>query len=105
MVTTYLATKPDPDIYEFLRHDFDTLEARFGGVVGTSFRTFPSYPQRYIERLSEQFPCEADAEGVNVEPLRAPQMPTRYSEDDLHVRQFLRDTSRRLVRKGAFRAA
>jgi hypothetical protein len=105
MVATYLATKPNPDTYEFLRHDFDTLEARFGGVVGNSFRTFPSYPQRYIERLNEQLPCEADGQGVNVEPLRVPQAPTRYSEDDLHVRHFLKDTSRRLVRKGAFRAA
>lgn len=105
MLATYLATKPDPDMYEFLRHDFNTLEARFDGVVGTSFRTFPSYPQRYIERLPEQLPCEADADDVSVEPLRAPQAPTRYTEDDLHVRQFLRDTSRRLVRKGAFRAA
>jgi len=105
MVATYLATKPNPEIYEFLRHDFDTLDARYGGVVGTSFRTFPSYPQRYIERLAEQLPCDADGEGVNVEPLRVLQAPTRYSEDDLHVRQFLKDTSRRLVRKGAFRAA
>jgi len=105
MVATYLETKPDPATYEFLRHDFDTLDAKFGGVVGTSFRTFPSYPQRYIERLAEQLPCEADAVGVSVEPLRAPQAPTRYTEDDLHVRQFLRETSRRLVRKGAFRAA
>ncbi len=105
MVETYLATKPNPDIYEFLRHDFDTLDARHDGVVGTSFRTFPSYPQRYIERLVDQLPCDADGEGVAVEPLRALQTPTRYSEDDLHVRQFLKDTSRRLVRKGAFRAA
>jgi hypothetical protein len=105
MVATYLATKPNPEIYEFLRYDFDTLDARYGGVVGTSFRTFPSYPQRYVERLAEQLPCDADGEGVNVEPLRVLQAPTRYSEDDLHVRQFLKDTSRRLVRKGAFRAA
>jgi hypothetical protein len=105
MVTTYLATKPNPETYEFLRHDFDSLTTRFDGVVGTSFRTFPSYPQRYIERLPEQLPCDADGDGVNVEPLRALQAPTRYTEDDLHVRQFLKDTSRRLVRKGAFRAA
>jgi hypothetical protein len=105
MVATYLATNPNPDTYEFLRHDFGALENKFDGVVGTSFRTFPSYPQRYVERLSEQLPCESDAEGVAIEPLRAAQSPTRYTEDDLHVRQFLRDTSRRLVRKGAFRAA
>jgi hypothetical protein len=105
MVATYLSTNPDPAAYEFLRYDFDTLESRFGGVVGNSFRSFPSYPQRYIERLAEQLPCDADGDNVAVEPLRAPQAPTRYTEDDLHVRQFLKDTSRRLVRKGAFRAA
>ena len=27
--------------------------------------------------------------GVKVEPLRAPQQPTRYTEDDLHVREFM----------------
>ncbi len=74
-------------------------------MVGTSFRTFPSFPQRYIERLAEQPPCEADADGVVVEPLRAQQQPTRYTQDDLHVRQFTKDTSRRLIRKGDFRAA
>jgi hypothetical protein len=42
---------------------------------------------------------------VVVGPLRQPQQPTRYTEDDLHIRQFLRNTSRRLVRKGQFRAA
>ena len=86
-------------------HDFATLNARHGGVVGSSFRTFPSFPQRYIERLVEQPPCESDAPGVKVEPLRAPQQPTRYTEDDLHVREFKSDTSRRLIRKGQFRAA
>jgi hypothetical protein len=107
MVQTYRATKPDPAVYDFLQYDFAGLDARYGGVVGTAFRTFPSYPQRYTERLSEQMPCEADAEAdvVNVEPLRAPQQPTRYTEDDLHTRQFLKDTSRRLVRKGQYKAA
>jgi hypothetical protein len=74
-------------------------------VIGTSFRTFPSFPQRYIERLSDQPPCESDAAGIKVEPLRAQQQPTRYTEDDLHVREFKKDTSRRLIRKGQFRAA
>ena len=96
---------PIPAVYDFLRHDFAALDARFGGVVGTSFRTFPSFPQRYIERLAEQLPCESDADGVKVEPLRVAQQPTRYTEDDLHVRQFMKETSRRLVRKGQFRAA
>jgi hypothetical protein len=105
MVQTYLNTNPDPAAYDFLREDFDALTARDGGVVGTSFRTFPSFPQRYIERLAEQPPCESDADGVKVEPLRVPHQPTRYTEDDLHVRQFMKDTSRRLIRKGQYKAA
>lgn len=105
MVNTYLATRPDPAVTDFLQHDFAALDARYGGVVGTSFRTFPSYPQRYIERLAEQLPCEADASQIVVEPLRPPQQPTRYTQDDLHIRQFLKGTSRRLVRKGQFKAA
>ena len=105
MVQTYLDTKPNPEVYEFLRHDFAALRADQGGVVGTSFRTFPSFPQRYIERLPEQLPCESDAAGIKVESLRAPQQPTLYTQDDLHVREFKKDTSRRLIRKGQFRAA
>ena len=105
MVNAYLDTKPDPSVTDFLRHDFAALDARYGGVVGTSFRTFPSYPQRYIERLVEQPPCEIDDAEIVVGPLRKPQQPTRYTEDDLHVRQFLRNTSRRVVRKGQFKAA
>jgi hypothetical protein len=105
MVHTYLSYNTNPPACDFLRDDFTTLERRFGGVVGTSFRTFPSFPQRYIERLAVQAPCEADTDGVKVEPLRVAQMPTRYTEDDLQVRQFMTDTSRRLIRKGAFRAA
>ena len=105
MVHVYLDSKPDPASYDFLREDFDALTARYGGIVGASFRTFPSFPQRYIERLAEQPPCESDAEGVKVESLRAAHQPTRYTEDDLHIRQFMKETSRRLIRKGKFRAA
>jgi len=92
-------------VYDFLQEDFTALDAHFGGIVGTSFRNFPSFPQRYIERLAEQLPCESDQEGVRVEPLRVPQQPRHYTEDDLHVRQFMKETSRRLIRKGQFRAA
>jgi hypothetical protein len=97
MVTTYLDSHPGPDVYEFLRHDFETLEARYGRVVGTSFRTFPSFPQRFIEPLVSQPEFDASLEGVEIEPLRAGQQPTRYTQDDLHVRHFMRETSRRLV--------
>jgi hypothetical protein len=105
MVNAYLDSKPSREVYDFLREDFSALDTRYGGIVGTSFRTFPSFPQRYIERLDAQPPCESDAEGVSVEPLRAPQQPTAYTQDDLHVRQFMKDTSRRLLRKGQFKAA
>jgi hypothetical protein len=104
MVQTYLLSAP-PSAYDFLRDDFAALEARHGGIVGTTFRTFPSYPQRYIERLADQPPCEADWDGIAVEPLQVPQQPRRYSQDDLHIRQFTTTTSNRLIRKGAFRAA
>jgi len=105
MVHTYLATRPDPAVYDFMRDDFAALDGRYGGIVGTTFRQFPSFPQRYIERLADQLPCEADNESVRVEPLRVPSQPTRYTQDDLHIRQFMKDTSRRLVRKGQYRAA
>jgi hypothetical protein len=105
MVHTYLDSRPAPTAYEFLRDDFAALERTHGGVVGMSFRTFPSFPQRYIERLAEQLPCEADTDGVQVEALHEPQHPTRYTEDDLHIRQFTQKASRRVMRKGAFRAA
>jgi hypothetical protein len=105
MVHTYLDSKPSPAVYDFLCEDFTTLDAHHAGVVGASFRTFPSFPQRYIERLAEQLPCESDAEGVKVEPLRPPQQPTHYTQDDLHIRQFMADTSRRLLRKGQYKAA
>jgi hypothetical protein len=105
MVQLYLNSRPDPSVYDFLRHDFVALEARHGGVAGTSFRTFPSFPQRYIERLATQTGAESDAADVKVEPLGPPAQPTRYTEDDLHMRQFSSQVSRRLVRKGRFRAA
>src|SRR5205814_6854638 len=49
MVHTYLDSNPPREAYDFLREDFDARSARHGGIVGTSFRTFPSFPQRYIE--------------------------------------------------------
>lgn len=105
MVSAYLASRPDPAVYEFLKHDFSSLEAQHGGIVGTAFRTFPSFPQRFIERAAEQPPCDEELAAAEVEPLRFWQQPTCYTEDDLHVRHFLCDTSRRLVRTGQFRAA
>jgi hypothetical protein len=105
MVAIYLESGPDPATYDFLRHDFKTLESRFGGIVGNSFRTFPSYPQRFIEPLAIQPPLDADMASVDIEPIRRARLPILYTEDDLHIRQFQRESTQRLVRKGAFRAA
>src|SRR5688572_859671 len=99
MVQTYLASRPDPAVYEFLRHDFQALELRHGGVVGTSFRTFPSFPQRYIERLATQWPAEADAADVRIEQVPEPLQPTHYTEDDLHVRHFSKKIGRASCRE------
>ena len=53
-VKAYLRTQPDPAIYEFLRYDFAGLTQRYGQVVATTFRNFPSYPQIYLDPLAEQ---------------------------------------------------
>jgi len=105
MVRQYLASKPDPQTYDFLQYSFPELTEKFGGVVGTSFRSFPSYPQRYTERVDPQPPAPAELAGCRVEPVKAPRVATCLTEDDIVVRQFLPNTSRTLVRKGKFCAA
>ena len=107
MVSEYLDSRPDPAVYDFLKHDYEALHARFGGIGGTSFRTFPSYPQRFIERLSVQLPCEADGAGaaIDVEPLRTSPQRARYTAADLHTRLFTRDASRRATNARRIRAA
>lgn len=105
MVSEYLDTRPDPAAYDFLQHDFETLDSRYGGVVGTSFRTFPSYPQRFIERLPTQPACDVSLANIEVEPWRPGRRRDRYTEADLHVRQFLLEASRRFRVKGDSRAA
>ena len=105
MVHLYLDSKPSPDVVDFLREDFKSLQKRHGGVAGVSFRPYPSFPQRYMERLAQQLPCEADTDGVTVEPLSVAQPQTRYTDEHIHIRQFLPETSRRRARVGAVRAA
>ncbi len=100
MVKAYLASNPDPSVYEFLKDDFAALEARHGGIVSTTFRNFPSFPQRYMERLEMPADCS-----VRVEPLKPLTQPVLYTDDDLHVRQFTGSRTNRLRRKGRGRAA
>jgi hypothetical protein len=104
MVKQYLASKPDPAVYDFLQYDLAELTARHGGVVGTTFRSFPSYPQRYTEIVTPQPEAPANVD-CRVEPLKLPRVTTRFTEDDLVMREFLPHTSRQLIRKGKFAAA
>ena len=62
-----------------------SLNKRHSGVVGTSFRTFPSFPQRFIERLAQQPPCECRSAGVTWN--RCANRSSRVLHgNDLHVR-------------------
>lgn len=101
MVNAYLATNPNPTLLDFLHHDFTTLNARYGGVVATTFRNFPSFPQRYMQPV-EMPPVDP---AIPIEPMKPPSQPVLYTEDDLQMRHFTDQTSRRLTRKGAHRAA
>lgn len=93
MVHQYLDTRPPREITDFLQYDFDGLSARFGGVAGTAFRRFPSYPQRYTEVLHPQ-PDAPRGVSCRVEPLPVRRPPrTFYTEADLARRRFLPSTS------------
>jgi len=73
-------------------------------VAGTAFKGFPSYPQRYTEVLDPQPAPPAEAL-CRVEPLKVPRVATAYTEDDLAIREFLPQTTRRLLLESALRAA
>ena len=90
----YLDTRPDPARYEFLRDDFDGLSRRYGTVAGTTFRNFPSYPQRYLEALTPQ--PEAP-EASTIVPVERSAQPTRYTDHDLQVRLFSPRGARRIT--------
>ena len=94
MVQAYLATDPDPALYEFLQHDFTTLTRGSAASSATTFRNFPSFPQRYMEAV--EMPIDPN---VRVEPVKPPSQPVLYTADDLQMRQFLEQTSRRATRK------
>ena len=55
------------------------LTARHGGVVATTFRNFPSFPQRYMEPVD----MPAADPLLKVEPLKPLTQPVLYTEDDL----------------------
>ncbi len=97
MVRAYLASHPDPSVVEFLRYDFDGLTARYGGVVGLTFRGFPAYPRRYREALVPQpAPPEFWADAPT-EPLPDADPIKSATGDDLQLRQFFATGSRVIV--------
>jgi hypothetical protein len=101
MVRGYLTSGADPALYQFLQDDFAALTSRHGGVVATTFRNFPSFPQRYMEAVDMP---SADP-FVKVERLKPLTQPVLYTEDDLHMRHFTDAGARRVPRKGRHQAA
>jgi hypothetical protein len=93
MVREYLATEPDPAAYDFLRFTFGELEQRYGGVAATTFRNYPSYPQRYIDVLPPADGLEVPA-SIPIHPLKPHHTPTCFTDRDLAVRQFLIGSTR-----------
>ena len=100
MVSQYLDSHPNPATYDFLMHDFEGLQAKHGEVVGTCFAPFPSYPQRFLERLEPQ-PTTRDVTlaNVDVEPWREGARRALFTEAHLQHREFLRNSSRRHGRR------
>ena len=90
MVGEYLATNPDPSTYEFLKYNFAGLTERYGGVVCTTFRNYPSFPQRYNETVP--LPTE-EAAGLKIERLKPFSQPRTYTERDLSTRLFRESAS------------
>jgi hypothetical protein len=95
MVAAYLDTKPDPALVQFLQYDFAGLTSRYGGVMGLTFRQFPSYPRRYRQLVQPQPAAPAALAGVPVEPIRDGAI-TAFSEADLTMREFRPGASRAL---------
>jgi hypothetical protein len=87
-----LRTQPDPALYEFLRYDFAGLTSRYGQVVATTFRNFPSYPQIYLDPLAEQ---PHGPETPEIVRLRRVSQPRLYTQQDVVVREFSARGTRR----------
>ena len=85
MVGEYLGSRPDPAVHEFLSLDFDGLVKRHGGVVATTFRDFPAFPQRYRERLAEQ---PRAPRAVQIVPLPQRRHRRQFTDADLVLREF-----------------
>jgi hypothetical protein len=94
-VRQYLASGPDPALTAVLQGDFGTLVQRYGEVLGTTFRNFPSYPQRYTEVVAPPVGVTEIDQNAAVVPLKRPSQPACYTEADLCLRVFDRRATRR----------
>jgi hypothetical protein len=95
LVQQYLASQPDQRLLEFLQYDFHGLRTRYGAIAGTTFRSFPSYPRRYREVVTDQ-PMMADVEAAPVERIIDPSVRL-FSEEDLQFREFTGTGSRQIA--------
>jgi len=92
LVQQYLASNPDQRLLEFLQYDFAELRNRYGSIVGTTFRSFPSYPRRYREVVEDQ-PMMSEVASAPVERIIDPSTKV-FVTDDLQMREFLGNGSR-----------
>jgi hypothetical protein len=94
MVREYLDSGPDPAISEFLTLSFDELERLHGAVIATTFRAFPSFPQRFREPMIEQ---PRTPRLAHVVMLDGRQHQRLYTDADRDTRQFLARSTRRIA--------
>jgi hypothetical protein len=94
MTQQYLDSKPDLAVYDFLRHDFGELARRHGTIVATTFRSYPSFPQRYRLRLADQ---PRSPRVPHVVPMFDSSHPAVYTETDLDLRAFTVQSARRVI--------
>jgi hypothetical protein len=99
MVQQYLATGPDARLLEFLQYDFAGLQQRYGGVAGTTFRQFPSYPRRYREAVAD-LAMPVDVAQAKVETVIDQVVAKQFSEGDLQLREFVGNGSRLVAAYG-----
>ena len=98
IVHEYLESRPDPATYDFLALNFDALTKQHGGVTGLAFRSYPSFPQRFRERLHDQ---PRTPRVAHVVPLKSVTHQRTYTDADLEVRQFLPHSTRGLASASA----
>ena len=101
MVQAYVASDADPALYDFLQHDFTTLDDAVRWSRVDHVPEFPVFPATL--HGSDRDADRSERAGSSASSRRS--QPVLYTADDLQMRQFLEQTTRRLTRKGAHQAA